>query len=142
MSFQEQYGRLVHFIFHKVVRLIHIMPRLTTSLSKSRRASPPTQITKAEEMIQYKSEELLGQRPRLPPSMQGAGGAGRPMPMGKGDRQPPQDPSIPPVCPPGTICAEVDVPKELMGAIIGAGGSGIERIKASFAGKDLFCPRT
>lgn len=106
--------------------------------------APPELITKAEELIQYKSEELLGQRPRHPPSFGGAppfgfgGGPSRPFGSGPGmGGGGGGDPSAPPVIPPGQKCAEVDVPKELMGAMIGAQGTGIERIKATMASRRL-----
>eukprot|EP00392_Amoebophrya_sp_AT5.2_P001919 g1924.t1 len=115
--------------------------------------APPEIIAKCEELIQIKSEELLGQRPRSNPmtfgaiaetlsnggQMPGGGGKGGPPPgfptargpnygHGKG-----QAPTGQEECPPGMEFQEVEVPKELMGAMIGTQGSGIERLKSSFA---------
>ncbi|CAD7975969.1 unnamed protein product [Amoebophrya sp. A25] len=91
--------------------------------------APPDIIAKCEELIQIKSEELLGQRPRTNPLTFANIASGQPMPPQAQPRAPntrSQD-----VIPPGQECREVEVPKELMGAIIGSQGSGIERVKSA-----------
>ncbi|CAD7957832.1 unnamed protein product [Amoebophrya sp. A120] len=110
--------------------------------------APPDIIAKCEELIQMKSEELLGQRPRTNPltfqqmaaggdpgaaSHKGAGGYSG----GEGGKKGGYNSGAGDYCPPGMEVAEVEVPKELMGAMIGSQGSGIERLKASFAASGI-----